>query len=161
MKKETIIVLGAHSDDFVIGAGGTIAKYVSEGKKVLCYSFSYGELSHVWLKEEVVRKMRSEEAFEAADVLGCSLKFLDLREVKFLESKDRAIKELKEVCEKEKPTKIFTHTIEDPHPDHKAVNKITLELWESLKNKPEVYVYSVWNPISLKTSWPSIPRDRN
>ena len=34
MKKrnETILVFGAHSDDFVIGAGGTIAKYAQEGK---------------------------------------------------------------------------------------------------------------------------------
>ena len=34
-KKETIIVFSAHSDDFVIGAGGTIAKYTQEGKKVI------------------------------------------------------------------------------------------------------------------------------
>ncbi|MEK6845367.1 MAG: PIG-L family deacetylase, partial [Nanoarchaeota archaeon] len=42
---ETVVVFGAHSDDFVIGAGGTIAKYQQEGKKILAVVFSYGESS--------------------------------------------------------------------------------------------------------------------
>ncbi|MBT5740252.1 PIG-L family deacetylase [Candidatus Woesearchaeota archaeon] len=155
-KQETILVLGAHSDDFVIGAGGTIAKYAAEGKKIIAYSFSYGELSHPWLKEKVAKKMRVEEAYEAAEVLDCSLTFLDLKEGKYMDKKDEVITKLKTLCDKEKPTKIFTHTIEDPHRDHKVVHTITMELWKQLKNKPEVYVYSVWNPISLKTDYPSL-----
>jgi len=47
-KNETILVFSAHSDDFVIGAGGTIAKYTEEGKKVIAVVFSYGERSHPW-----------------------------------------------------------------------------------------------------------------
>ena len=35
-KEETIVVFSAHSDDFVIGAGGTIAKYTKEKKKSNC-----------------------------------------------------------------------------------------------------------------------------
>lgn len=155
-KQETILVLGAHSDDFVIGAGGTIAEYVKEGKKVLAFSFSYGELSHAWFKEKVVQKMRSEEAYDAAKILGCSLEFFELKEGKFLENKEVVLDTLLNICEVEKPTKIFTHTIEDLHPDHKAVHKITLELWERLKSKPEIYVYSVWNPISFKTDYPAL-----
>ncbi len=74
-KKETVLVLGAHSDDFVIGAGGTIANYVNEGKRVISISFSYGEMSHPWLKEEAVQDMRTEEAFEASKVLKCQTIF--------------------------------------------------------------------------------------
>jgi len=33
-RKETVFIFGSHSDDFVIGTGGTIAKYHKEGKKV-------------------------------------------------------------------------------------------------------------------------------
>ena len=65
-------------------------------------------------------------------------------------------KELLKKINKEKPTKIFTHSIEDPHPDHKAVYQITLDLYEKLDFKPELYVYSVWNPVSFKTNWPSL-----
>ncbi|MBT3297826.1 hypothetical protein HN385_02790 [archaeon] len=159
-KKETILVLGAHSDDFVIGAGGTIAKYVNEGKKVISFSFSYGEMSHPWLKEEAVQDMRTEEAFEASKVLKCRNIFFSLKEGKFLdEYKEKNITEkIIKIIEKEQPTKIFTHSIEDPHPDHKAVNQMTMEIYDELpkKLKPEIYVYSVWNPVSFKTKWPSL-----
>ena len=79
-KREFVLVLGAHSDDFVIGAGGTIAEYSREGKRVLCVVFSYGELSHPWMKKEEVVKIREEEAHKAGKVLGCRVKYFGLKD---------------------------------------------------------------------------------
>lgn len=157
-KKETIIVFSAHSDDFVIGAGGTIAKYTEEGGKVIAIIFSYGEGSHPWLKESIVQKMRSKEAFKASDVLKCKTFFFDLKEFKFMnEYKEKKIEQkLLGLFKTLKPSKIFTHSNEDPHPDHQAVYKITMELYEKIKQKPEVYTYSIWNPVSFKTKYPSL-----
>ena len=157
-KKESIIVFGSHSDDFVIGAGGTIANYAQEGKKITSIVFSHGEKSHPWLKEKVVQKMRSKEALEASKLLGCQTYIYDLEEMKFHEhyQKKGLEKEILKKLKSEKPTKIFTHSIEDPHPDHKAVYKITLELYDKINPKPEVYTYSVWNPVSLKTKFPAL-----
>lgn len=157
-KKETIIVLGAHSDDFVIGAGGTIAKYAQDGKKVISIVFSYGENSHPWLKQRIVQQMRSDETIEASKILNCKSYFYDLKEYKFLdEFKEKKLdKKLLALFNKEKPTKMFTHSFEDPHPDHRAVHKITLDLFNKLDQKPELYIYSIWNPISLKTKYPSL-----
>lgn len=152
--KETIIVCGAHSDDFVIGAGGAIAKYTSEGKKVIAVIFSYGENSHPWLKEDIVQKMRTKETFEAAKILGCSSIFYDLKEMKFLEEyKKKGVEEkLLKLIGKEKPIKVFTHSIDDPHPDHRAVHEITNKILDKVNaSKPELYVYSVWNPVSFRT----------
>ena len=158
-KKETILVFGAHTDDFVIGAGGTIANYVQEGKKVISLVFSYGELSHPWMKGKVVQDFRSQEALEAGKILNCKTIFFGLRENHFPEDyQEKNIeKEILKIIEREKPSKIFTHSIEDPHPDHKAVNNITIELFEEItfKPKPELYVYSIWNPVSFKTRWPA------
>ena len=159
MKKrshESIVVLSAHSDDFVIGAGGTIAKYAKEGHKVVAVVFSKGEKSHPWLKEDVVREFRVEETLEAAKVLGCDVKIFDIKEMKFLEDykEKNYSKDLLAILQKYKPNKLFTHSNEDPHPDHKAVHKITLELVKKLKEKPELYIYSIWNPVSFKTQFP-------
>ncbi len=156
-KKETIFIFGAHSDDFVIGAGGTIADYAKEKKKVISIIFSYGEKTHPWLKTNVAKKMRSQEARKASKILGCKTIFFDLREMKFV--KDYQEKELKtkllKLIKEHKPSKIFTHSSEDPHPDHRAIHKITLELWEKLTGpRPEVYTYSIWNPVSFKTTYP-------
>ena len=157
MKKEKILLFIAHSDDFVIGAGGTIANYTSEKKKVTAVIFSYGELSHPWLKEEVVQKMRIEETDKAAKLLHNEVIFLGLKEGKFSDGyQEKEIeKKLLKIIEKEKPSKIFTHSSEDPHPDHRAIHKISLELYEKAKIKPELYIYSVWNPVSFRTKYPS------
>jgi len=156
--KDSILVFSAHSDDFVIGAGGTIAKYAKEGRKVTAVVFSYGEKSHPWLKEEVVKKMRSEETFVASRELGCKTIFFDLHEFNFLPDfrKDKLEPSILKLIEKEKPSKIFTHSNEDPHPDHIAAHEITLKLYQKLSFHPELYVYSVWNPVSLKTNYLSL-----
>jgi N-acetylglucosamine malate deacetylase 1 len=160
MKKENIVIFGAHSDDFVIGAGGTIAKYAQEGKNIISIIFSYGEKSHPWLKENVVQKFRAKETLEAGKILNCQNIFLDLKELNFLEQYDHNYeKKLLAILNKFKPVKIFTHSGEDPHPDHQAVNKITLELYDKIKFKPEVYIYSVWNPVSFKTKYPVLYED--
>lgn len=158
--RDTILILSAHSDDFVLGAGGTIVKYAKEGRKILVIVFSYGEKSHPWLKVHITKKMRSEEAFQASKILGCKTSFLGLHEFKFYEEYQpgAAKQELQRIIATEKPAKIFTHSQEDPHPDHQAVNKITLELYNSipLSSKPEVYTYSVWNPVSFRTFYPAL-----
>jgi len=158
MKKENIIVFSAHSDDFVIGAGGTIAEYIRQGKKVTAIVFSYGEKSHPWMKEHVVQKFRAKETHDAAKALGCKVIIYDMKEGKFYNDykKKKYEKKFLDLLSKDKTTKIFTHSNEDPHPDHRAVNKITLELYERLSVKPEIYIYSVWNPISLKTQYPML-----
>ena len=157
-KKESIIVFSAHSDDFVIGAGGTIANYTHAGKKVLVIIMSYGEKSHPWLKQKIIKSLRAKETVEASKMLKCRSIFFDLKEGNFLEGyQESNLKaELLKIIEKEKPTKIFTHSHEDPHPDHRAVYQITTEVFEQLPHKPELYMYSIWNPVSFKTHYPSL-----
>ena len=156
-KKETIIILGAHSDDFVLGAGGTVAQYAREGKKVISIVFSYGEKSHPWLKEEIIKKRRAEETFKASMILHCQTIFFDLEEFKLHQRyhHQKIEEKLLQLLRTEKPTKIFTHSAEDPHPDHRDVHKITLELYGKSAPKPEVYMYSVWNPVSFQTRYPA------
>jgi len=153
-----MVVFGAHSDDFVIGAGATIAKYSQEGVHVTSIVFSYGEKSHPWLQEAVIKKMRAHEALEASTILGCKTYIYNLKELHFMEEYtekyvDDAIHKL---LMKIKPTKIFTHSPEDPHPDHKAAYNLTMDIIKKLSWKPEVYIYSIWNPVSFKTDYPSL-----
>ena len=153
--KESIIVFSAHSDDWVLGAGGTVARYAQEGKKVIAVIFSQGEKSHPWMKEGIIRKVRSKEAVEAATLLGCKTIFMELRDQKVAQDYlSRGIeKKLLQFLQKEKPSKIFTHSLDDIHPDHKAVHRITLDIIHKIP-KVEVYIYSVWNPAPLKTQFP-------
>ncbi len=155
---ETVVVMSAHTDDFVLGAGGTIKNYTDEGKKVISIIFSLGEKSHAWLKDDVIKDTRKKETKTANKFLKTELLHLDLKDqsvYKEYQEKNKE-KQLLKLLNKEKPTKIFTHSSEDPHPDHRTVHKITQELLKKLPIKPEVYIYSVWNPVEFKTDFPAL-----
>ncbi|MEK6874722.1 MAG: PIG-L deacetylase family protein [Nanoarchaeota archaeon] len=150
--QETILVLCAHNDDGVIGAGGTLAKYAQEGKRVLTVIFSYGELSSPQLKPQVVKERRMREAIEADKIIGgLGITYLGLREGHFEEdaAERNIVAKLKYIIGKYKPNKVFTHSVDDPHPDHRACFHLS---WRILKNYPKVEIYSfdIWNVLAIK-----------
>ena len=153
MLKETILVFSAHNDDQIIGAGGTLAKYAKEGKEVVVYIFSFGESSHPHFHKEEIIKTRVKELHNADDVLCIEKSFLlGVKEGDFFN--DFTKKKRKEVViraiQENKPTKIFTHSNDDPHTDHKAVNIIILSILKELKYYGEIYTFDVWNPFNLR-----------
>ena len=152
-KKQTVLVIGAHSDDPTFGAGGTIAKYAKEGKKVKSIIFSYGELSPPHLKPEIVRKMRVKEAEQADKILGGKgVVFFDLKEGRFPQGiKDQKIKaKLKKILQKEKPEKIFTHGANDLHPDHFATHNLIKGMMQKKEISCEVYCFDIWNVVRVR-----------
>jgi len=153
MAKEKVLVLCAHNDDQIIGVGGTMARYIEEGKKVKTYVFFVGEKSHPHLKRGVIRKERIKEAKKSDKILGGGgIDFLDLDEGNLLKVKEqlKAREMLKKVISREKPDKIFTHNLDDPHPDHRAVLKVVMDVVKLSKFKGEVYSFNVWNPLNVR-----------
>jgi len=153
MAKESIIVFCAHSDDQILGAGGTIAKYEKDGKNVYTIIFSYGEGSHFWLKPRVTAEMRVKEAQNADKVVGGkNVMFLGLTEGKFKEEakESKLGNRVVSLIKKIKPTRIFTHSKEDPHPDHNAVHDFIMDSIDKMKYKCDVYSFNIWNPIKIK-----------
>jgi N-acetylglucosamine malate deacetylase 1 len=147
-KKKAIIVFCAHSDDQVLGAGGTMAKYAADGAIVHTVIFSFGELSHPWLREEVTADMRAKESEDANKILGGNdLKFLGLKEGKFAEEfkEKNMFGVIHQIITELEPDMIFTHSIDDIHRDHKDVNRIVREVVKSLGCKCDIYAFEVWN----------------
>lgn len=150
VKGECILTLCAHNDDQIIGAGGTIRRYVDEGISAYTYIFSYGEASHPHLRPEVIAKRRERESLQSARILGDTIAYLELKEGTFTETCDRT--ELKNIIRMHNPTKIFTHTPDDPHPDHIAVYKIVTSVAKEMNFKGEIYAFDIWNLFSVKTN---------
>lgn len=152
MAEDVVIVFCAHPDDDVFGVGGTLARYSKEGKKIITVIFTYGEKSHIWLKEKITIEMRKKEAEKAASILGYSKSiFLGLDEGRIEKHAEEngTLKELKKLIQKKKPSKIFTHSGDDPHPNHRAVHKIIMKTVDSLRFKTDVYTFDVWNILRL------------
>jgi LmbE family N-acetylglucosaminyl deacetylase len=161
-KKETLLVFGAHNDDHIIGMGGTISKYLKEGKNVVVRIFSYGELSHPHLKEEVIIKTRVKESRQADKILGLKdSKYLGVKETRFSEfmKKEETRQRIKEIIKSKKPSKIFTHAPDDPHPIHIKVHNLIVDVVEELKMDVPVYSFDVWNVVKTKRSFPKLVVD--
>jgi len=162
-RKPYVLVFCAHSDDQIFGPGATLAKYSKEGKKIFTVVFSYGESALAWLKPEVAIKTRVQEAREADKFIGGSgVVFLGLKEGKFKEEGEtkRIKSKIQRIILLKKPVKIFTHSIEDPHPDHRAVYNAVLEALDEIKYKCDVYSFDVWNPFLIsRTRLPKLYED--
>lgn len=150
---EKILIICAHNDDPLFGLGGTIAKYLKECKQVKTIIFSYGEGSHPWLKKKESITIRVKECQKADKILGNNKSiYLGIKEFNFeKEVKKKKIDEkLQEIIKKYNPSKIFTHGNDDPHPDHRAVYKIVLNIVDKMHYNKDVYTFDVWNPIRIR-----------
>lgn len=152
-QQDSVLVICAHSDDQVLGVGGTIAKYAEEGKEVNIIVASFGEKSHPWLKKEVITETRVRESQKAAKILGIThTVFLGLEESKFKKEfiEKKTEPRLAEILKKYKPSKIFTHSPDDPLPDHNALSDFVIGFCRKTKYDGDVYCFDVWNPINIK-----------
>ncbi len=150
MKKPTILIFCAHSDDEAVGMAGTIAKYVAEGKEVVKVVFSFGESSHPHFQESVVIRKRVKETDQASQFLGMNRTvFLGMKDTKVAQdlTKKRGKAIIKRIIDEYKPERIYVPSGQDPHPDHQAVNRIVLEVVDGLRKKYDVYAFEVWNVI--------------
>ena len=151
--KETILAIAAHNDDHIVGAGATLAKYAAEGKRIRTIICSFGEMSHPYLRREVVIEKRVKESLKADKIIGGSgIAYLSIKEGHFDEDfKKRKIDEkIAWIIQKEKPSKIFTHSIDDFHPDHRAVYRLVMRLIDKGAIKCPVYSFDVWSLVKIR-----------
>ncbi|MDO8740104.1 MAG: PIG-L family deacetylase [Candidatus Woesearchaeota archaeon] len=152
MPTESIIVICSHSDDQIFGPGGTLAKYAKEGKEIYTIVLSYGESSHPHFQRKVAVETRVDEAKKADEVIGGKgVVFIGLKEGKFrLQAEEKNMKEnIKKIIKKIKPSKIFTHTSDDPHKDHRETYQLVMEIADELSYKGDVYSFAIWNPLKI------------
>tara|TARA_Y100000031_G_scaffold114002_1_gene125990 strand:+ start:375 stop:1034 length:660 start_codon:yes stop_codon:yes gene_type:complete len=153
MTKQTILVLCAHSDDQIFGPGATLAKYAKQGKRIITVIFSYGEFSMPHIKKEIAIKTRVDEAKKADKIIGGSgVFFLGLDELNLTKDaySKNIPKKLIEFIKKYKPGKIFTHSFDDPHPNHREVYKLVDQVLDRINYQEELYTFDVWNPFNFR-----------
>lgn len=132
-----LLVIGAHSADFVWRSGGITALVTSQGGSAVVIALSYGEhgeSGELWKEPnqtvENVKRIRHEQAREAAGVLGATFRCLDLGDYP-LNITDSAMQQMVELFREIQPDVVLTHTPLDPfNPDHpvacQAVQKARL-----------------------------------
>ncbi|HLI71069.1 MAG TPA: PIG-L deacetylase family protein [Ktedonobacteraceae bacterium] len=124
-KARTMLVVGAHSADFVWRAAGAIAVVTANGGKAVVVALSYGERGEsgeLWKEPgqtiENVKRIRHAEASQAAEALGATFQCFDLGDYP-LHISDESLTRLTDLIRETAPDVIVTHTEKDPfNPDH-------------------------------------------
>jgi 4-oxalomesaconate hydratase len=120
-----LLVIGAHSADFVWRAGGVIAVTTAAGGTAHVLALSYGEhgeSGELWKEPgqtvERVKEVRHGEAERAAAALGAEFECLDLGDYPLEIDKD-ALVAIADRIREHAPDVVVTHTDRDPfNPDH-------------------------------------------
>jgi 4-oxalomesaconate hydratase len=128
----TLLVVGAHSADFVWRAGGVIAIVIANGGKATVAALSYGERGEsgeLWKEPgqtvENVKRTRHAEAVQAAAALGATFQCLDLGDYP-LQIGTEALLRLADLIRETAPDVIVTHAERDPYnPDHPLASTAT------------------------------------
>ncbi len=111
--KLDILVFGSHPDDAELGAGGTIAKEISLGKKVGVIDLTRGELGTRGSAE-----IRDKEAEASAEILGLSVREnMEFADGFFVNDRQHQMALIRKI-RTYKPDIVLCNAIEDRHIDH-------------------------------------------
>ncbi|UOE40803.1 bacillithiol biosynthesis deacetylase BshB1 [Chryseobacterium suipulveris] len=117
--KVDILAIGAHPDDVELGCGGTLAKLISEGKKVAIVDLTQGELG-----TRGTNYTRAEEAANASKTLGISARENLKMKDGFLLNNEEHQMQIVKMIRKYQPEIVLANAIDDRHPDHAKAAKL-------------------------------------
>jgi N-acetylglucosamine malate deacetylase 1 len=148
---KTVLVVSAHSDDEVLGCGGTIARHTKSGDKVHLIFMTNGVGSRNAKIEEIEHRKRV--AQESADILGVS----SIQQFDFPDNKMDTIalldvvQAIEEVIDKLQPEIIYTHHIGDLNIDHQITHKAVVT---ACRPRPEFCVKEIYAfEVLSSTDW--------
>ena len=141
-----VLVLGPHTDDYEIGAGGLIHRLLLRGAEVRAIAFSTAQES---LPTGLPPDTLVHECRESARRLGLpqeALRILDFPVRRFPEHRQAILEELVAVRREFQPDLVVTHTSTDVHQDHQVVSQ---EAVRAFKQTTVLGSELPWNNLSF------------
>jgi bacillithiol biosynthesis deacetylase BshB1 len=116
-----ILAIGAHPDDIEFGCAPILIKEVNKGNRVRMLVLSRGEAGSAGTPEG-----REQESRNAAQLMGCTLDFLDFGGDCHLQYvPENAFKIAREIRAFQPAIVLAPHYEENQHPDHSVAGKLT------------------------------------
>ena len=148
---ERVLVLAAHPDDETIGAGATIARWVSEGNEVFVWLATDGVSSRDDMPESP--QARREASERALQILGVADAFYNDFPDNGLDTVGRLsiCKAMEATAAKLKPSMLLTHSQSDLNVDHRIVGECAAVV---ARPTPHQSVTSLWHfEVPSSTNW--------
>ena len=146
---EKILILAPHTDDGELGCGGSIARFIEEGKNVFYAAFSTAEKS---VDPKFPNNILEIEVKAATKKLGIKRENLfiynnEVRKLNYI--RQEILEELIKLKKKIDPDIIFMPSINDIHQDHSTVAREGLR---AFKDRTILGYELIWNNITFNTS---------
>ena len=122
-----ILAVGCHPDDIEIACAGTLAKCVKRGDTVITCHASSGNLGHVVIPPEELKKIRAEEARRAGALAGIEVITAGFEDLEIFDNNKKARDMMVDVIKYANPDLIITHNPDDYMPDHTAVSRLVFD----------------------------------
>ncbi len=143
-----ILILAPHTDDGELGMGGSIAKFVSEGKDVYVAAFSIAEdsMPDGFKKDTLVYEFK-----EAMEVLGVKPEnqFIFKNRVRYFPTnRQKILEQILSLRDQIKPNLVFVPSPNDIHQDHQVIASEGLRVFKKIS----ILGYELpWNNIVFET----------
>jgi N-acetylglucosamine malate deacetylase 1 len=149
MNINRVLVLSPHTDDAELGAGGTIARFVEEGKEVYYIAFSGCEISiPVEMPKDTLRK----ECLNSTRAMGISPERVTIMNYKvrtFPEHRQEILEDLIKIKQHYKPDLVLVPSSQDMHQDHGTIYS---EALRAFKKDSSIWGYEhPWNNLNFTT----------
>ena len=149
MSFQRVLVLSPHTDDGELGAGGTIARVVEEGKEVYYIAFSACETSvPAGLSRDTLRK-ECQQSAKTMGILPERITILNYQVRSFPEHRQEILEDLVRFRPQYRPDLVLVPSSHDIHQDHGVI------YWEALrtfKKESSIWGYEhPWNNLTFTT----------
>ncbi|RMF60402.1 MAG: PIG-L family deacetylase [Calditrichaeota bacterium] len=146
---QTILILGPHTDDGEFGCGGSIAKFVEEGKDVYYATFSIAEES---VPEGLPKDILLTEVKKASRELGIKKENLinfRYRVRHFPQFRQDILEDLVKLRKELQPDLVFLPSNDDVHQDHQTIYEEGLRAFKFTR----ILGYEMpWNNLTVTTN---------
>lgn len=122
-----ILAIGTHPDDIEIACSGTLAKCVNRGDTVIVCHVSSGNLGHVVIPPDELKKIRAQEAKNAGALAGIEVICGGFDDLEIYDNNKEARDKMVDVIRYANPDLIITHDPDDYMPDHTAVSRLVFD----------------------------------
>ncbi|CAM3385449.1 hypothetical protein XNC1_0132 [Xenorhabdus nematophila ATCC 19061] len=145
----SVLVLAPHTDDGELGAGGTIAKLIENGKKITYVAFSTAEESVPKGMEKDILKTEVKAATKALGIKNDNLIIFNYQVRKLNYARQEILENLIEIRKKNKFDLILMPSLKDIHQDHTTIAQEGLR---AFKNATILGYELIWNNLSFDTT---------
>ncbi len=144
-----ILVLAPHTDDGEFGCGGSIAKFVASGSRVIYAAFSAAEQSVLPHLDKDILRTEVRKATAALGIFDQDCLVFDFEVRKFPENRQLILDRLIDLNKTYQPDVVFLPSMNDTHQDHQTIAQ---EGFRAFK-KTTMLGYEVpWNNLDFRTS---------